>query len=267
MSAIDDILKAIGLATPFLYAGGAYQLFHWLDKKASDDAKAALASTLKIMDYDNKQVASALIEVFDRIYSSPLLHWRAFVRSSIFTVVVFVMYAYEAGVLKALISVIFHVDILMLVLVNISSDYISLFLIRRWLLFSGQRPIFALLGGTALGALVVFVGFIIRSFGALASDFGWAGLESPIQTITFVVSVKGVFGLLVIPAMIVFIWLPLFAIAIAVIRALRPTASAVGWAQWFLKGGKEHPLEAIGYVAAAVVFPVAAVWQYVLKSV
>lgn len=266
MAALDGILKAIGLATPFLYAWGAYQLFHWLDKKASDPAKNALAGTLKIMEYDNKHVASALLEVFDRIYSKPLLHWRALVRSVIFTVVVSVIYGYEVGVLREMLGP----HLLPSFLVNAISDYVALFLIRRWLLFCGRRPILALTSGTILGGLVVLLGAVVRTFITIVMGAGW-NLTSMIDTeyrefwFTITIGVTRMLAFVSVPAVIVFAWLPLFATAILVIRALHPIAAAVGGVQWFLKGGKEHPLEAIGYVAAAIVFPIAALWQYILK--
>jgi hypothetical protein len=56
------------------------------------------------------------------------------------------------------------------------------------------------------------------------------------------------------PAVIVFAWLPLFALGILTARLLTPLSWIVGRTQWFLKEGKEHPLKAIGYVAAVAVF-------------
>ncbi len=56
------------------------------------------------------------------------------------------------------------------------------------------------------------------------------------------------------PAFVVFAWLPFFALGIVIARLLTPLAWIVGRAQWALKEGKEHPLKAIGYVAAVVVF-------------
>ena len=56
------------------------------------------------------------------------------------------------------------------------------------------------------------------------------------------------------PALAVFIWLPLFALGILIARLLTPLSLIVGRTQWFLKDGEEHPLKAIGYVAAVVVF-------------
>ena len=70
-------------------------MFHWLDENASDEAKAALARTMTFKDYKNEQVASALVEVFDRIYTYPLLRWRAFFRSLLFTTVVSLIYVVE----------------------------------------------------------------------------------------------------------------------------------------------------------------------------
>jgi hypothetical protein len=58
----------------------------------------------------------------------------------------------------------------------------------------------------------------------------------------------------IMQAVIVFAWLPLFALGIVVCRLLTPLSWVVGRTQWFLKEGKEHPLKAIGYVAAVVVF-------------
>ena len=62
------------------------------------------------------------------------------------------------------------------------------------------------------------------------------------------------FLLWVWPALAVFAWLPLFALGIVIVRLLTPMTWVVGRTQWFLKEGKEHPLKAIGYVAAVVVF-------------
>ena len=55
-------------------------------------------------------------------------------------------------------------------------------------------------------------------------------------------------------AMVVYLWLPLLALAAGAAKTLNYFRLAVGWAQWFLKQGQNHPLEAIGYVAAIIVF-------------
>jgi hypothetical protein len=70
---MEELLKLLGFTTPFMYAAAAYGFFHWLDENASDEAKAALARTMTFKDYKSEQVASALVEVFDRINTYPLL--------------------------------------------------------------------------------------------------------------------------------------------------------------------------------------------------
>jgi hypothetical protein len=58
------------------------------------------------------------------------------------------------------------------------------------------------------------------------------------------------------PAVVVFVWLPLFALGILAVRALGPLSWIVAKAQWALKEGDKHPLKAIGCVAAVTVFAV-----------
>ena len=92
---LEKLAEHFGFVAPFGYAAAAYGLFHWLDENASDEAKAALARTMLFKDYKNEQVASALVEVFDRIYTYPLLRWRAFFRSLLFTTVVSAILLFE----------------------------------------------------------------------------------------------------------------------------------------------------------------------------
>jgi hypothetical protein len=92
---IGKLLDHLGYATPLLYAAAAYGLFHWLDENVSDEAKAALAGAMKLKETDSKQVAAALVTVFDKIYTRPIFAWRAFFRSALFTLVVTIIYTYE----------------------------------------------------------------------------------------------------------------------------------------------------------------------------
>ena len=82
-----ELLKLLGFTTPLIYAAAAYGFFLFLDENASDEAKDLLAQTMRLKDYKKEQIASALVEVFDRIYTYPLLRWRAFGRSLLFTTV------------------------------------------------------------------------------------------------------------------------------------------------------------------------------------
>src|SRR5271169_4566309 len=66
---MEKLLEHFGYATPFIYAAAAYGLFYWLDENASEEAKKALASTMKLKSVDSEQVAAAIVEVFDGIYT------------------------------------------------------------------------------------------------------------------------------------------------------------------------------------------------------
>jgi hypothetical protein len=71
------------------------------------------------------------------------------------------------------------------------------------------------------------------------------------------VEVKFSFRLILVsmvPAYVVHAWLLLFILGSFGIKALYPVLKAVRWAQWFLKQGNQKPFEAIGLVAAAVMF-------------
>ena len=55
-------------------------------------------------------------------------------------------------------------------------------------------------------------------------------------------------------AFVVHLWLPLLSVCVGLLRAANYLRRAVGWTQWFIKEGRQQPLEAIGYVAALIVF-------------
>jgi hypothetical protein len=246
---LEELSGRFGYAAPFIYAAAGYGLFHWLDENASDEAKAALARTMRFKDYKSEQVASALVEVFDRIYTYPLLRWRAFFRSVLFTTVVsttFVFERYGYGVYQYL-----DRPLLISLLFNVLSDYLSLFVIRPLLIRSGTKPVIGLALGTVTGvAIVLVVNYLRRLYWNFVVDPLWLPLADYVD-----LAVPGWDGLLFVwLALVVFVWLPLFALGILIARFLTPLSWIVGRTQWFLKEGKEHPLKAIGYIAAVIVF-------------
>jgi len=262
---MGELLKLLGFTTPLMYAAAAYGLFHWLDENASDEAKAALTQTMRWKSYRSKQVASALVEVFDRIYTYPLFHLRAFLRSLIYTTVVSVifllllapqwvrdLYGYPEWI--ALTMETWAVAFL----INVFTDYLSLFAIRPLLLRSGTKPVMSLALCGLIGAVIVLSANMVRWF-----FINWLFCFA----VPFFCSdstTKSAFEILkdhsltdlsyALPAIVVFVWLPLFAFGIITARLLTPVSLIIEKTQWFLKGGKEHPLKAIGYVAAVVVF-------------
>jgi hypothetical protein len=274
---MEELLKKLAehfdYAAPFMYAAAAYGFFHWLDENASDEAKAALARTMRWKDYKSEQVASALVEVFDRIYTYPLLRWRAFFRSLLFTTVVSAIFLFEVGRRGLTGRTVWW---LVALFVNVVTDYLSLFVIRPLLVRSGTKPVIGLTLAAASGAAIVYAANLLRW--RLLSYYVCAlfvkgnaalslrvSLRVSLRDCFFNPGVAAIFGwpihfmptfvdlFYVWPALAVFVWLPLFALGILTARLLTPMSWIVGRAQWFLKEGKEHPLKAIGCVAAVVV--------------
>jgi len=259
MEAIGQLLDHLGYATPLLYASASYGLFHWLDETLSNEAKAALARTMNLKSYGKEQVASALVEVFDRIYTSPLLSWRAFFRSWLFTSVVTLIYVFEfldlhwghGGVREW--SLIF--------LFNVLTDYFCLFVIRASLSRSSTTPVIGLLVGTLSAVAIVELGNALRD---VALTIFHIGLHYWLKHFTLGLSLE--LNYYMWPALAVFAWLPLFALGILAIRVLPLLSWIVEKAQWAVKEGDLHPLRAIGFVAAVAVFAVAAGLQTMIAE-
>jgi hypothetical protein len=147
----------------------------------------------------------------------------------------------------------------------ILSDYASLFAVRRTLIISRQSVCQAVALATTVGFISVTVAFIPmyilydqtfgRFFDAVSEVFGqekrsmWRRI-----VITFP---------LVLPATFVHLWLPLFPCGGIINRVLITFFQAVGFTRWFIKGGRQHPLEAIGLTAAILVFSVGQVMRLI----
>jgi hypothetical protein len=280
---VGKLLEHLGYTAPFIYAAAAYGFFSWIDENASDNAKAALASATKLRTLPNEEVAKALVEVFDRIYTSPLLHWRAALRSLLLTVILTAIFVFEVSGsedirdFRTSTDQNVHMKFYAVALVaNAVSDYLSLFIIRPWLAKCGHRPVLAMLSGTFLAMLVVVLGVVVRlslSTALLAgppiskpdhplmhdmSDFRQGDLETYAR---YGIAIVGLNFVASIPAMAVFLWLPLFAVGLLVIRILTPFSWIVAKAQWGLKEGDQHPLKAVGCVIAVIVFATRLAWQ------
>ena len=116
---------------------------------------------MRLKDYKNEQVASALVEVFDRIYTYPLLRWRAFFRSLLFTTVLsgIMLFEFVPHVCARLTRdsgcyVAFSIMIAPFLLLNFISDYLSLFVIRPVLIRSGTKPVTSLVLGAVSGVAI-----------------------------------------------------------------------------------------------------------------
>jgi hypothetical protein len=254
MSALDEGLKLLGASTPLVYAAATFGLFHWLDKKASPEARTAIVGTLANAKYDDERITSAIVASFDQIYGRPLWSWYALGRSAICTIVIIAIYFFEIMQLVPFYDDRFPLSLFL----SILSDYASLFVIRKVLVSSVARPVFSLVAGFVVAALIVLVSFIARSYAVSVSELG-LGLSGAILR-----DLKNwvFFPLyMLIPAIAVFFWLPLYGVSILLLRAIGPVKWAVGKVLWLLKDGEKHPFDGIGYVAGAIVFVITAVWQ------
>jgi hypothetical protein len=274
---LTEIMKVVGFSTPLLYASAIYGLFHWLDKKASAAAKAAISNLLQLRQYKNDDIGNAIIELFNRIYTSNLLSWNAFARSALFTLCMNVIFLYEAlpsnNKMRFFHETQSSLDFIIVgatVTTNVISDYVSLFAVRRLLILGKNRPFIALWVGAAAGiSIVTFFNFVLNIGFALMvllagilPSTNWLGSFISFSFINFEATFSVPEWLaLFSSAFVVHLWLPLFFICAGTVRGLNYLRAAVGWTQWFIKQGRQHPLEAIGYVAAVIVFVCSAIIQ------
>ena len=281
MKYVFQVLGLLGLGTPFPFALATYWFFRWIDKKASGPAKRNINKWLAPKDYDKPVLSIAILEAFDRAYSRPLLHPRAFMRSAGFTIVVTALAMFfffpfiiaQSGI--ALTEQMFGKNVaeamrtrlewqvFIAFVTNILADYVGLFAVR-FVLVKGQRfPIWASFLGPIFGTVLVFVVFIVRDF---MLSFFYFEITHPLVSLqsfllfvqydTFLLWSRMDWWTFFFGAMVVYFWLPLLAGSLGVVKLLNYFRVAVTWTQWFMKRGKDHPFEAVGLVAAAIVFVV-----------
>jgi hypothetical protein len=114
--------------------------------------------------------------------------------------------------------------------------------------------------GPIAGVSIVFAASFIFFFLADANVLSWMPTKPTIELDLFKATIEHVFMPidlvwmpLLLAAFVVHLWLPLFALSVMLLRVLNYFRRAVGAVQWFLKRGREHPLDAIGSVAASLV--------------
>jgi hypothetical protein len=260
--ALKQALQLLGFGTPILYAAATYGFFHWLDKRASGQAKNAISEWIKTSNYDERRVVSGMVEVFDTIYTYPLLRLQPFIRVVIASLILHVSII---AILDPIIFTVltmapeFRLQILLQLVSNIVSDYFSLFLIRHWLLMSAVRPIFALMTGPVIGLAVIMAVYLVTDVGLFSIQTSTFSvryfLDDIIQWWTQVLpNPAGTRRLVLLAALAIHLWLPLLALGMLTIKVLTSFVRAVRTMQWFIKRGRDHPLDAIGMVAAVIMF-------------
>src|SRR5262249_23046436 len=135
-------------------------------KEASDPAKKVIKDWCEPTKHDQKGLAFAILEIFDRIYRRPLLSWPAFRRSTAITTLVTAIVLYMCGpkavstVTRIFVygdpdqSAILGVALLSMFLANVFADYISLFAVRYALVKGTTHATFL---NQSLAAISVFL--------------------------------------------------------------------------------------------------------------
>lgn len=239
-----------------------------MDKIASAPAKRALSKWLETRAYDKAAVADAILQLFDGVYTTPLLTLRAFFRSLLITVLFIIVMIYVS--FPSWYSVIaddfwIAAALGLFVLANLVSDYGALFIIRYYLATTRFDILEAVIIGPMLSALLITIAIIGIKFllqRAAPADFieAYNKLTSGILMSARVSGAVRQAGDLSIAravlaaAFIVHIWLPSFAICVVL-------AKTMNWAQWFAKQGRQQPFRPVGLVAASVTFLVTAAYQ------
>jgi hypothetical protein len=261
----EKLFDLVGLGVPFVLAMATYRVFSWADSNASDKVTQDISSWLRGRSQNKPDLGNLIINAFDRIYTSPLLSFRAFRRSAAISSIIWILvflFPWLVGLAK-------YWDILLgfpitiaqqvsFLLIVILSDYVSLLFVRRFLLLAQTYPMRASFLSSIIGLLVVTTSFFIFGFVAfmiacwLDPYFNYP----PVSSIddagqlwwlsTFIARMR--------PAFIIHLWLPLFAISALAVRLVFWIFRAVEWAQRFLREGDAHPFKAIGIVATLIVF-------------
>jgi hypothetical protein len=254
----------IGLGVPFYLAAATYCVFYWLDNNASDNATQVISSWLHGRAGHKPDFGNLIINAFDRIYTSPLLSFRAFRRSaaisSIIWLVIIIIHKLWKEYPPAVIAI-----LAIFLFITVLSDYLSLPFARWYLRVAKIYPIRASFISSIVGLVVVTVCLFIcivisgmaiylinpdsQDYGAfdkdLLVDFFGAMFKATLFP-TFIVAMR--------PSFVIHLWLPLFAVSLLAVRLVYLSFRAVERAQWFLKQGDAHPFRAIGIVATIIVF-------------
>src|SRR5262249_40271251 len=157
----------------------------------------------------------------------PLLGWRAFSRSALFTLVVSSVFVYELApwwwwwVLSGLPALIFVAAIIS---TNIVSDYVSLFVIRRWLAIGRKRPGLSLWIGPVVGACVIVALAIARDLLVIAFVRPIFNGHQKVYVLaelgSWYFDIRNGAAPWILPALAVHLWLPLFGLGVLGARAL-----------------------------------------------
>jgi hypothetical protein len=87
----EKLFELVGLGVPFYLAAATYAVFSWLDSNASDEATKVVSSWLHGRSHNKPDLGNLIINAFERIYTSPLLSFRAFRRSAAISAIIWLL--------------------------------------------------------------------------------------------------------------------------------------------------------------------------------
>lgn len=253
-----------------MYAAVAYTLFWLLDKNSSLQAREALTNWLRGPNYNKENVASLILYAFDKIYTPRLLSLKAFAISAALStaataIVSFHLYPivwYVTAYVPEMRSETFSQ-----LAANIVADYLSLFFIRRWLVLAGQRPLMALITAPIIGVVIVIVVYLVRDVGGFSIQtwtFHLSYFIDDFNEWSRFLSNHGVRRALLLPAFVVHLWLPLFALGVVLAKIVNSLRAAGRFSQWLFLQGEAHPFRSVGAIAAVLTFTIVAIGIWIV---
>ena len=157
----DKLFDLVGLGVPFYLAAATYGVFIWLDTNASDEATQVISSWLHGHSHDKPDLGNLIISAFDRIYTSPLLTFRAFRRSAAISTVIWLLVFFIPSLLGRHDYQSDYPNFPFYLCIAVLSDYISLPFVRGYLGIAQLRPIFTGVVASIIGIGVVKMNFLI----------------------------------------------------------------------------------------------------------
>jgi hypothetical protein len=123
------------------------------------------------------------------------------------------------------------------------------------------------IAGMLVGGLLLFTGL------GIGMAIWFSSLSEREQDIVIIFLEMGTMLPFVVPEVLldrlaiapisVHLWLPIMALSLVASKVLIYVTQATQWTQWFIKQGRDHPFDALGYVAALIVFVGTLVFQQI----
>jgi hypothetical protein len=150
---------------------------------------------------------------------------------------------------------------------NVMSDYVSLFFIKRWLLYGRQHIVTSVFVAAIVGVGFVGTAYVCKIIIELTA-YVW--IFDKWEASALLAFWLDPFNLKVdlirlAPALAVHLWLPIFGLAVVLTHTISMFARAATWMQWFIKQGQHHPFQAVGYVASVIVFASGVIIQFLWR--